>query len=189
MGKDDLPYYVIKNTGAEIHDVSYSLDSWFEGTSYYSEMAAPVLCRFTALTRTDPIWYGRNIDTEFDEHSQTFSISIYRMFTGEPFTPYDIVAQAFKSGVLPPYSYYPQYLCVTAYYKNYRNESCQSDILICRRYIEAEATYGKEFSYFVGAKIEPSEAMLTIDLRGWADPLERLREAINAYWDNFEYPE
>jgi len=199
-GEDGLPYYVIKNTGAEIHGVTFSVVSelrgWFKCQSDETKVADTYprvyIIRMYSL-------YDSEHDSEFDEQSQSFQLSAYRQFRGEPVAPYDnIFADQINktlAGSLIRATY------ISLYYKNYRNEQCESTLFIgtiamgaelAEKVVQEEGKYeyGKDFWFQVrnlpNDNIwESSEDNLVVEIWGNENPVEKLQEELSIYLSKY----
>ena len=187
---DGLPYYVIKNNGAEIHDVTFSGGRWLLGN---------LACREEESGKM--ISPGYSIDLVYDAmlpgfqwpdfSSETQSIQIYAYqpsaypsFHRDSQEPYNIWADLKNiTASNNVYNYSVElYIHVGIHYKDYRNNSCTKDVVIESRLYEFDnkERYGEKFTFSVGDI--PDHRKIEIMARGtpWI-PLEGLQEAIDEY--------
>lgn len=154
IGKDGLPYYIVKNTGANIHSVGYSVESELSGTFTVESnepqasnmgcyrIVMPRTNRFLLIEEPRKVYRVEEIDfdTPFDESSQSLRFSAYRKFQSETAVPDDIGKLA--EDILGPV--WAWSFRITIAYSNYRNEPSTRtiDILGVGETEDSEARFG-----------------------------------------------
>ena len=167
-GEDGVPCYIIKNIGAEIHNVRYWVSAYMR--VYYRPLEEDGAKFLVEADPNDTLEYTWDIDTNFDEQTQSFHIAALRWFQEE--TPSSISEKLNK---LEHVSCGEDFIEIDIYYRNYLNETCQDGIHIWN--------YNKEENQ-VSFDIEP----LT---DGWGDcdaiwvsedPSKEIQEVISEYF-------
>jgi hypothetical protein len=169
MGKEDIPYYVIKNVGAEIHSVFYRDDAILNCFYHYP---SDTLIRFIFDVEPSFSYMSRH-DTRFDEQTQSFRIAANRWFKDK--TVADVRRDI---ETIDDLDCVAEFIKIMIYYRNYRNEDCLRDVIIRPDpfFDDGKNLYGYHFS-FDDVKPQPSEAAFVVLIE--EDPIKEIQEAIS----------
>jgi len=164
--------YVVRNIGAEIHDVTCTIKTWFAVEVVHESPESLLLCRDNIAVIMHEVEGG--VRPLFFEVSQSFMIS-RALF--EPFFPEEEVYSMIKESYgLDSDPWYPQkFCCAEISYKNYLNEQHKKSLLItCYAHLGYES-----FSVKHPAP-EEDKYDLTILINQY-NALETFKEKLDAY--------
>jgi len=182
MGEDKFPRYVIKNVGAEIHDVHYSVErSWIKG--YFPPLGSQLAFQFTFTIEKNGISYNLiKMNTPFSERTQSFSISAFRLLQEEE-EPYFFVEEHMVEelkDIVDTLSM-DNNVYIRVKYKNLRNEECEKSILI-ESYFSNYFQFGELCSFAIGAvpKVERVDCKIELQYNE-NHPLEKIHKELSDY--------
>jgi len=159
--KDKLPYYVIKNVGADVHDVLCygggisSFAYWHHGKNIFVDVLLKEL-----------------LNPKFDEKAQLFSFSA--QFWEEKIN--QVVNDVQK---IENFYAYDCRISLYIEYKNYRNELCESAILIMPSLSDTDSDF--DYSFYINADDYGTSFESDFDVLVDENPFAEVQEALTEY--------